>query len=140
MMNCPGCNKFAALNFEDPEVQGLEVEGLGEGRFNVTAEVRIYRTSECCGEEMKEATLNMEAEIDLNENEAYCKLRKKQGGDDLEVEVEEVACNQIEEGGGRYQKSYFGAEIEFELKCGNTVLEQGSMSDKVPASGMDELV
>lgn len=133
-MRCPSCNKFPALNFEDPEVDnGPDIDADG----NVTVSIRIYRTSECCGEEMKEAILEMEEEIPREILEAH-------QGDDHELEVEETGVEQIEEGGGRYAKSYFGASLHYAVTCscqkeGESPIYEGILSDKVQASGMDEM-
>ena len=59
MAQCPGCQKFPALTTnEDPECE-LEISGR-----TVKATIRLVRESECCSEEMKEA--NMEPEIDID--------------------------------------------------------------------------
>jgi len=127
-IRCPGCNKFASLSMNDPEVNDLEVDESGA----VSATVRIVRTSECCGEEMKEAELALEADVEIGDEHR---------GEGHALEVKEDAVDPIEEGGGRYQKSYYGATVSFTVACECGKLERdGEMSDKVAASEMDELV
>lgn len=143
-MRCPGCNKFAALNFEEPEVQSLEISDDG----TVSMSVDISRTSECCGEEMKTASL--EAEIDLSaeleehiDNGEEVEEGKEDERVEHELEVEEIAVEQIEKGGGRYQKSFFGASVSFEVRCScqpkdAKPLYEGTLEDEIAAGAMDE--
>jgi hypothetical protein len=126
-MNCPSCNKFAALEMQDPEVNSLEVDEDGQ----VTAEVRIARNSECCGDEMKEATLSLESE-EGRPNGCRC--------EPAELTVDEDSCEPTDEGGSRYQKSYFGASLECTVTCQICKKTKAvTMSDKVAASEMEEL-
>lgn len=130
-MRCPDCNKFVGLDFGDPEVQSLEVDDSG----TITCEVRIVRCCAECGQEMKEATLSMEcdAPTGLTVGER----------DDAEWEVEEESVEQVEEGGGRYAKSYFGATVVAKLTVtvdGKATSESVELTDKVAASEMDEMV
>lgn len=61
-MRCPGCNKFPSFDTSnEPEVD-LSVEDSG-GAVNVTGTVRIVLTSECCSEECKDATFDVEEDI-----------------------------------------------------------------------------
>lgn len=102
-MKCPSCNKFAALEMQEPEVNELSFDS--ESRM-VTADVRILRNSECCGDEMKEYTFNVEEEVGQEIADKMDAILK----DDPEAEfdVEEGSVEILEEGGGRYRKSYFG--------------------------------
>lgn len=137
-MRCPDCSKFASMEMQDPEVNDLTVEHVGPAAnpkdgemFNVRAEVRIVRACADCGTELKEATLEMADEIAV-------KLPKGLTAED--VEVEEDSVEQIEEGGGRYAKSYFGATVHYKLIGAGKTLEEGELTDKIAASGMDEMV
>ena len=138
MASCPSCNKFAALEMQDPEMENLEINGT-----IVSCSVRIVRSSECCGDEIKEATLEMEEEIDPSTFEGHLD-DKHEPLEGHELEVEEKSVDQLEEGGGRYKKSYFGAEVTYSVSCacqkaGEPPLHEGTLSDKVAASHMDEL-
>lgn len=144
-MRCPGCNKFASLNFEEPQVDSLEVSDDG----TVSMVVNLSRTSECCGEEMKTASL--EAEVDLSaELEGHIDSGEeaeegKEGEERVEheLEVEEISVEQVEKGGGRYAKSFFGASVSFEVRCScqpkdAKPLHEGTLEDEIAASSMDE--
>lgn len=139
-MRCPSCNKFAGLEMQDPEVEGVDIDADG----NITAEVRIVRNSACCGEGMKEYTFSMETSFDDNEPVSAHK------GEGHELSAEEDGVDMIEEGGGRYAKSYYGASLTVRVTCtcgklgeldkdgkgqGITV----ELSDKVAASEMEEM-
>lgn len=125
-MKCPGCNKFAALEVQEPETDDLDIDATG----HVTCSARLVRSSECCGEEMKEATFDLETDVDIDGHE----------GDAHELSVEETSVDILEEGGGRYAKSYFGVRVGFRVRCSCDNFDaKGDMSDKVAASGMDEL-
>lgn len=119
---CPGCNKMVSLDFQDPEVSDLEYD---DGK--ITASVRILRNCAECGEEMKEATLEVDLDVEFCSGEGHV------------VSVEDK-LSQLEEGGGRYAKSYFGAEGTFDLKCSCGKTAEVQWSDKVAASEMEELV
>jgi hypothetical protein len=120
MARCPETNKFEGLEFNDPEVDEIEVDEAG----NVTASVRLERTCNGCGEIAKEATLDMESDACCDEAAKHLKTEGKH-----QLSVESDSVDQIEEGGGRYKKSYFGATVSFTIAC--------SCKDKEPwtASG-----
>lgn len=130
-MRCPDCSKFVGLEFAEPEVENLEVNEDG----HVTGEIRIHRDCADCGNELKEATF--EIDVDLSE-----KVGDGHKGEGHELEIHEDSVEQIEEGGGRYKKSYFGARVEFHLTCECGKLEDasGEYEDKLAASSMDEMV
>jgi hypothetical protein len=149
-MRCPDCAKFVSLELQDPEVSNLDVAvdnvdaETKEVQFTITGNVRIVRTCAECSNELKEATLDIEQSVELGEDSEltaaditadYVKWFVENA-----PEVEETNINPIEEGGGRYQKSFFGAEVTFELKRDDKVIARVTWSDKVAASSMDELV
>lgn len=146
-MRCPNCNKFVPLELQEPEVDCLEVtyneaaDAQSEPTFTITGNVRIVRTCEECGQEMKEATLEIEQEVDLGENVDF-KMTDKLRADPAPLEnvhVEEEV-ESLEEGGGRYAKSYFGASIHFTVYLDKVAVAAVDWSDKIAASEMDELV
>lgn len=140
-MRCPDCNKFVGLDFEAPEEPdtfdfdvGLSDDEKRAESVVVEATVRIVRTCADCGAELKEAELEMSSEAEFVEHDL---------GPDCEVYAEMDEVQAIEEGGGRYKKSYYGLSIDYSIKCAcdrEKVLTTGSMSEKVAASEMEELV
>jgi hypothetical protein len=137
-VRCPNCSKFTSLSFEDPEVESLDVEvgDLAGGKVDltVTATVRVVRTTECCGDEAKEATLEMK--------EVLSGVDVPAGVDVEDAEVEEDGVDQVEEGGGRYAKSWqtLSYRVSYVVRVGDVVLAKSSMTDKVAASHMEELL
>lgn len=129
-MRCPDCNKFVGLEFQDPEVNSIEIDAEGA----ITCECRIVRCCADCSQELKEATLDMQDELPPDDVTAHT-------GEGHEFSIEEEGVDQVEEGGGRYAKSYFGATVNYKVTCTCGKYEHtGELTDKVPASGMDEMV
>lgn len=135
-MRCQNCNKFTGLTFDDePEFQdGPDIDEDGR----ITGSVRIVRATECCGDEAKEAIFDVEEEIDEVVANAH-------NGDGHQLSVECDHLDPVEEGGGRYAKSYFGASCSLEVRCscqkeGDEALVVIEWSDKIPAGQMDEIL
>jgi len=133
-MRCSSCSRFVGLDFQDPEVESLEIDDEG----TVTCSVRIVRCCTECGDELKEATLDFEYTPPPGSGiEAHV-------GKGHTLEIGEDGVDQIEEGGGRYAKSYFGAEVSFKITCSCDAdkkerwSHESSASDKIAASAMDE--
>ena len=138
-MRCPGCNKFASLNSEEPQVDSLEIDSEG----TVTCEVTLSRTSECCGEEMKTASLEMSADVSEHLEGHIATGEEGFNEDDHDLDVEEVSVESTEKGGGRYKKSFFGATVTYAVTCScqakdASPLYEGTLEDEVAASAMDE--
>ena len=140
-MRCPDCNKFVSMEMSEPELEG-ELDFDPETQA-VTGSVRIERTCAECGTLLKEGQLEMEVELvgeDAAMMAAHLKLHEK--GPDQEVfEVHDVGLDTIEEEGGRFKKSYYGATVHFNITCScdKNFAVSGSMEDKMPASAMDEV-
>lgn len=134
---CQSCGKLCGLNFEEPEENGAEVSGA-----EVSIDVRIYRTSECCGDEIKEATFNDSQEIAVDDDTAKTcgKESGEKEGHDWEAEVTSIEGTERSEGKGRGLRSFFGYQAEIEVKCScGKLIDTVTISDEVQASGMDEL-
>lgn len=131
-MKCPSCNKFAGLETQEPEV----TEEFDSETGNVSAEVRLVRNSECCGDEMKEANFSFEESVPDE-------IIKAHQGDGHELEAA-FDAETIEEGGGRYAKSFYGVTLSVGIRCScqapaDELLWTHEFSDKVSASEMEEL-
>ena len=86
---------------------------------------------------MKEATLELEAEVPEEIMDQHNATAKGEHS----LSIEEDGIEQIEEGGGRYAKSYFGVKVNFMVSCScqKDVIYAGEMQDKIAASHMDDL-
>ena len=138
MSRCPDCQKFVSLEMSDPEVESCEIDIDGV----ITATVRIVRVCTECGNEMKEATLEME----YTPNEDEVKIVEEHQGDAHELTVEDgYEVENLEQSGGRYAKSFFGATLSVSVRCScqtGKVIEPlftVEIEDKVSASSMDEM-
>jgi hypothetical protein len=145
-MRCPDCNKFVSLEMSDPEIDGeLAVDEDG----HVTGEVHITRTCADCCTALKEAQLSLEGDVtgvastDLG---AHLAAHQEAADNKKELEwwelsVENDGVDPIEETGGRFKKSYFGATVSFTIKCSCSAgfAVSGTMEGKIAAGEMDEL-
>lgn len=154
-MRCQSCEKFVSLEMQEPESpDSLEVEFNEDEEapeFHITGSVRIVRTCADCGTEMKEATLDIDVNVDLFEGlsnapqdkgpSELVEAEKVPFGALNEATVEDESISAIEEGGGRYQKAYYGADAVFVIRAGpdDAVVARATWSDKVAASAMDEI-
>jgi hypothetical protein len=90
---------------QDPEVNDLSIE-VDDDSASITYDVRIVRNSECCGDECKEYTFSETVDV---EDEIMDKIKAARAENpDVDIEVEEAGIEQLEEGGHRYKKSYYG--------------------------------
>lgn len=148
-MRCPDCNKFVSFDAETEPELDTSVDDEGVIRINA----RIVNTCQECGQELKEATL--EIEIDLSE-EATKHMEACHSGDSKE----EPKWSVVDESGtrtertqdkdrhgrpiksSRYMKHFYGAEVSAGLQCDhcNETVAEGTGEDDVQGSGMDELV
>jgi len=141
-IRCPDCNKFASLDTQEPEVEGLEIEDNADGHATVMATVRMVRACADCGTELKETSFDVEAEV-TGIPEAHAGLNRPEDGDDgHELEVEDVSIEATATGGGRYAKNMIGFALEFKVTCpkceGFEVT--GQVEDSLQASAWDEMV
>lgn len=147
MARCQNCNKFSALNFEEPELSDFSADldldpDSGDLAVHVRAEMRLVRTSECCGDEMKTADLEVEEDVVIACDEISQHLDCDDDGKwswkaGHEPEANNDDPEQVEEGGGRYAKSYFGASVHYTINCNGNSVHEGTLTDKVAASAMD---
>lgn len=131
---CPSCNKFAGLEMNDPEVNDLSLDL--EGR-SISCEVRIVRVSTCCSDEMKEYTFNNDCDFTDEQRAVVDAILAK--APDAEIDVEEGSIEQLEEGGGRYAKSYYGYSLTANITHDGATLFSIELTDKINAASMDEL-
>lgn len=139
-MRCPSCNKFAALEMQEPEVNDVTLTADNEDLDSATVEydVRIVRNSECCGDEMKEATFSDSVDVPGG---IVAKMKEVVAENkDAEFDVTYGSADTIEEGGGRYAKSYYGFTLTVTVEHNGKPLGEFDITDKIAASYMDEMV
>ena len=147
---CANCNKFTSLEFQEPEEESFEVNDFekitnGVVKATASATVRISRNSECCGDTMKEATLEMSETFVIDHDKLKDHLVKKKDGSWAWTEgCKPVAWNedpeQLERGGGR-ATLYLGASIAYSITCKcekGDVLYESTLEDQIAASEMDD--
>lgn len=142
MSRCLSCNKFAALETQEPEESQLDVEGEAENlntetgvastSFRITGDIRVVRNSECCGDEMKEANFEVDVEGEIEHKEGCDPF-------EYELEVEMENGEATETGGARYAKNMVGFACDFEVKCSCGASETVHHEDSQAASYYDEL-
>lgn len=137
MAQCPGCQKFSGLETdEDPECE-LEISGR-----TVQARIRLVRLSSCCNEEMKEANMEPEVEIDVDKLEGHVDEEGEAiEGHDLSVEETSKEITERCEGKGRGLRTFHGVTVAFSVNCSckDEAVYEGSIEDECQASSMDEL-
>lgn len=127
-MRCPDCNKFVGLELQDPEINE---EDFDETTGDITAEYRIVRVCADCGTELKEATIQFSEQVDGE-------FLEKHTGEGHSLTADFSAEN-LEIGGGRYQKAFFGIDLRVTATCSCGEAWEDNFSDQVAASEMDEL-
>jgi hypothetical protein len=135
-MRCDQCNKFAA--YDDSTEPEVDLDFNEDGSYS--GQVRIVLTHDECGQELKEASFDFEGEVPEE-------VIKKHRGDGhvLDLEADSGELTSRYEGKGRYTKTFYGYDVALNLTCncqehGAESLWQGSATDDIQASYMDELV
>ena len=155
-MVCPSCNKFPSFDISEPELDSLECEG-----GVVTGSVRLALTTQCCGDEVKESTF----EIDLDLSDQILDKLKAAGienpdldGENVEFEVTSESANgddryENKDRHGkpiksmRYMKHFYCVTVGVTVKCTYPVKDadsvevevDGTWNDEIQASAMDEM-
>ena len=158
-MICPGCSKFPAFDASGEPELDLDVQfdkgnvaGKGEAAVAavvVTGTARIVLTSECCGEECKETTFDVEIELVLPSPRPCECVEFHVSSESAEITDRSQATSRRTKKDGtvvekaipyRYQKRFYGVHVEVEVTCAcdKTKLE-GQFEDDVQASSMDEI-
>lgn len=131
---CANCNKWVSLETDDPEEQSVEVNDYG----TVEVEVSISRNCADCGQQMKEATITGEADLDdswISEHSSDDAFENGHG----DWEAESSNMELTESGGGRYAKNMIGfsCSVTVTCKCGAT--SEVTVSGEEAASSFDEV-
>jgi hypothetical protein len=129
---CETCRKFVSLQMEDPELGDLAAAVTSPGTATITGEVVIKRNCAECSGDMRKAELEINTEVDIDGHE----------GAAHELSATIADLTPIEESGGRYAKSFFGAQGTIDVTCScadGVVVASCPWSDKVAASAMDDV-
>src|SRR3990172_2348422 len=119
-MRCPSCNKFVGNDEQEPEVESVEVEHDEAGTATVTASVRIVNACADCGEELAEASLDLETQETSSE-----RTNRSDGKPGTP---------------SRYRRTFYGAKVEASVTCRcGKVSASVTLEDDVQASGMESL-
>lgn len=147
MAQCPSCQKFPALTVEEPEIQDEQIDGEGY----LTIEVTIDRNSECCSEQMKQATFSLEGDATaawaahIAESHAE---DDSQPDPEMTVGLEGTERRQDKDRHGkpiknwRYQKQFYGVSATATVNCPacGEMIEELILADECQASAFEEMV
>lgn len=150
-MRCPDCNKFVPFDSEsDPEID-LDISDRV-----VTGSVRITNNCEDCGQELKEATFDVDEDFnDVIEDHWKAhgwkggKAKPPEGHREFDVsddggsrtdEYQTTDRNGKKIKNYRYMKHLYGATVTIAVTCECGETFEREWSDNIPGSGMDELV
>jgi|SRR5581483_9271246 len=157
-MRCPNCNKFPAFDIQEPE-EDLQVEA-----GHVTGTVRLVLDTQCCGDEAKETTFDVDVDLSSDIKDAFVAAGVESPDlDDLSSDVfsfdveadgkegDERMENKTRTGkpitNYRYMKKFYVARMEISV-TGTYTPEKGepvvvtvtnNWEDECQASGMEEL-
>lgn len=171
-MLCPSCNKFAAFDTSaEPEVDvdvsevaletvtkdgSEETEDPDHAVVTISGNARILLTSECCGDEMKEATFDIDiTDVEVSRSEGctcdFKEVTAEVSTSELTDRSESTKTTTPTRGPNkgkqierpipyRYQRRFYGVSVEVTVSCGcGKSTTTATFEDEVQASGMDEL-
>jgi hypothetical protein len=137
-MRCGSCSKFVSFDTDqEPETDDLSVDEEG----HVIGSVRIVNCCAECGDELKEASIDVEdAGVPEDLKTHLEKELPDEGSHDLELEVTSSERTERSEGQGRGRRTFYGAAINFSVTCScdSEFTVDGSVSVEVQASSMEE--
>lgn len=185
-MLCPGCNKFAANCIDtEPEVsveidnwnlsEATETDAAPDavetptdsdetpitGTVSVSGNVRIVITSECCGEELKEANFDFSEDVEITRaSDCTCSDDPQVFMEGLETDVAENELTERQQSETvtiakrgpnkgkevrklipyRYRRNYYGCAVGVVVNCGcGKEVGKHEFTDEIAAGSMDEL-
>lgn len=144
-MRCGSCQKFVSFDTEvEPEEQAFDVTEDG----TVDAEYRRVLTCADCGDELKETTLTLEAQVEPTGEEPKepCKDDEHAWEQDGDPDVEATMRVQDKDRHGkqiksaRYMTTFYGVRISGDAKCSKCgQAGHYQAEDEAAASSFDEL-
>lgn len=107
MARCSSCEKFCGIEQAEPEID-LSIEGS-----SVSGNLELELTSECCGDTVKTATVEVDFEIEHD-----C---KKSDDPEFELSDEQAEADDRYEGRpgapARYRRHFYGANVTATATC-----------------------
>lgn len=141
-MRCTSCNKFCSAEAEEPSVDDITVDvdveaakkwKEGDPSFvTVKATVSIEKNSECCGDNVANAIVEIEEIVDDEESlKAIQSLLTVVAPDieEAEIEIEETEVNLVEEGVGK--KATERVDVQWRIHCDDVTVGEGTSSGDV---------
>jgi hypothetical protein len=143
MARCTSCNKFCPTEVGDPDADDIEVEidaeaaktwtpSAGDAFVTISTTIIVPKTSECCGDDVAEARVEITAEV--TDEDALTAIRDhlakplaEDDEHDPEIETEEVSY--AEEGTGKKAKEVVTAQ--WTLTCCGERLAEGRISGDI---------
>ena len=123
---CSQCTKFRSIEEQEPEVD------LDININRITGTVRIVNSCAECSNELTEANFDIDEEVlDIGEEHSG-------EGHDLNLDADSGERTQRYEGKGRWMKTFYGFEVPYQVTCECGFSCDGSTSDDIQASLMDQ--
>lgn len=130
-MRCESCSKMVSVELADPEPD-VSVENV-DGNGSVTGAVRIVLTCADCSNELREASLDVDANVEIS-HIAPC-----EGDEDLEVEFSPESCDEYDPPKAKRQRHMYGAEGTITVRCSCGAWGTSEWKELVQSSNMEEL-
>ena len=125
-MRCANCQKFVSQEESDPVIESHDYASN-----TISGECRIVLTCAECSEELKESRFEINIEVD------FCNSDEKDH--DVELTHDDPSSTSRIDGKGRYYRTFYGAETEFQLKCSCGKELKVKWNDEVQSSHMDDV-
>lgn len=151
-MRCPSCGKFVSFDVD------VEPEETGDPEYDgttLTVEVRRVLTCAECGDELKEASFELQCDVQIDHTEECLdsgRMAEMEGGDpepDYSTSLSYSSTVRVQQKdrhgkpirNPRYQRTYYGVEADGEVECERChQTAPVMMADELQASGFEELV
>ena len=142
MERCQSCNKFCSAEVQEPSVNNIEVDfdieamrkwKPGDESFlTITAEVELEKSSECCGDSVSSATVNVEH--DVTDEDVLLKVKNHFAtisDDDADIDIEDEECCFVEQSGKGKDKIEEHVDVQWRIYCNGDTLGEGTVSGDI---------
>lgn len=149
-MRCPSCGRFVSYGESyEPEITAdVSIREVSDGIVygEIAGEVRVVLDCADCGEELKEANIDLSGETEFehecplfDESENEISLDGETAGFTSRMQEKDRHGKPITN--YRYKRTYYGADLTFDLSCsvcGESFTVEASVEEQ--ASAFEELV